>query len=351
MRSPRPRRRLEMLLGALAGLLVLELALRPFTTALQNDWRNVPIAADSVDGPVTEVRYYHEGLAVSHFSPAHARLTDNPRIAGAPTGVILGDSYVEALQVVDDETMGAVVERAARSAGRPLNVRQYGWSGESVSHYVKVAPELLARWHPSWVAVVVNEDDFPSGGVEASCGPDPLPRAGSSLDSVVRTSPVHVGNPGLVSRLSGSAKQVWRHSRLAYEIGRRVLEITSSSSSSGDATGGLSPCEALRQLRAAYADKLVVVYIATVSPADDGTRDATEDALLLGCASQGIACLSTRDRMVQEQRARQQFARGFANTAPNMGHPNALGHWIIGEELWQTLVRQPPSGLMARGRN
>ena len=43
--------------------------------------------------------------------------------------MIIGDSHVVAYSVRDEETMGSVVERLSRTAGRRLNVRQYGWHG------------------------------------------------------------------------------------------------------------------------------------------------------------------------------------------------------------------------------
>jgi len=40
---------------------------------------------------------FSEGFALSHFARDGGRLTGNPPISGAPTIVLLGDSYVERL--------------------------------------------------------------------------------------------------------------------------------------------------------------------------------------------------------------------------------------------------------------
>src|SRR5580658_1990994 len=117
-------------LGVLAAALLFELGLRPFVAG----W-NQP------EGPVRTVRSYYEGISVAHFEPDGwgtygNRLTGNPPLAGAPEGLILGDSHVVAQAVRDQETMGAVVERLSREGGHPLNVRQYGWTSANAATYL-----------------------------------------------------------------------------------------------------------------------------------------------------------------------------------------------------------------------
>src|SRR5688572_17577841 len=120
-------------LGALAAILALQLALMPISTGVHRDWE--AIARDSLAGPVVVQRWYFEGIATSHFSASGARLTGNPPLAGASVGVVLGDSYVEARQLPDRATIGSHVEQLARGAGQPLNIRQYGFSGASAAKH------------------------------------------------------------------------------------------------------------------------------------------------------------------------------------------------------------------------
>src|ERR1700722_14613160 len=108
-------------LGVLAAALVFELMLRPFVAGSNHS-----------AGPVRTIRSYFEGTSVAHFEPDGLgtygnRLTGNSPLAGAPEGLIVGDSHVVAQAVRDEETMGAVIERLSRADGRPLNVHQYGW--------------------------------------------------------------------------------------------------------------------------------------------------------------------------------------------------------------------------------
>src|SRR5580700_6323031 len=137
-------------LGILAAALAFELALRPFVAG----W-NQPA------GPVRTVRSYFEGTSIAHFDPDGLgsygnRLTGNAPLADAPEGVIVGDSHVVAQAVRDQETMGAVIERLARAAGRPLNVRQYGWLSANAPTYLASADSILRARNPAWVAVILN---------------------------------------------------------------------------------------------------------------------------------------------------------------------------------------------------
>ena len=146
-------------LGIVLALALFELLLRPFPgQVLWFDSR--PVHEDRSDGPVFTVPYHLEGFSNAHFSSSRARLTGNQIVSGAPFAVLVGDSYVEALQVGDEQTMGSVLERTARTHQHPLNVRQYGYSGDSPAHYALIATEVVEMWKPKMVCAVVNADDF-----------------------------------------------------------------------------------------------------------------------------------------------------------------------------------------------
>ena len=151
--------------GVAFALLLMELALRPFSSA------NLPPVAnparDFLTTPAVATRQLEEGIAESHFSLAGARLTGNPTLPDAATIVIMGDSHVAAREISDSETMGAWVERLARKDHQLVNVRQYGWRGASPPQYLLAARDVLERWHPTQVVVVLDGDDL---------GPDPLNR-------------------------------------------------------------------------------------------------------------------------------------------------------------------------------
>src|SRR5580704_9812152 len=139
---------LQCVLGVLMAGLLFEVAFHP-------------IVVDSSRFGVRTIRNYFEGLSCAHFeadglSEVGSRLTGNLRLSGAPEGLIIGDSHVVAYAVRDEETMGSVVERLSRDAGRPLNVGQYGWPGANSATFLATAASLLRGRDPSWVAVILN---------------------------------------------------------------------------------------------------------------------------------------------------------------------------------------------------
>ena len=180
--------------GTLAALSVAESLLEFFvSTALPP----LPsILADTGAPRIVETRQIEEGVATAHFTAAGARLTGEPEIPGAWATVVLGDSYIVAREVSDANTMGAWLERTARSNGVPMNVRQYGWRGASPGQYAAVAPAVIARWNPAAVIIPLSNDDLDDRAVT---GPFPhlrIDSAGRSSVVIDPTGPPQMPRPG-----------------------------------------------------------------------------------------------------------------------------------------------------------
>jgi hypothetical protein len=145
-------------LGVVAAFVVFELCLIPFASA---EMPPAPdIEADSGAGAAVVSRQLDEGIATTRFSSGGSRLTGRAPIPEAPAIVLLGDSYVVAREVSDESTMGAVLERLAIADGRAVNVRQYGWRAAGPEQYLTVASQVLRRWRPERVVIVLNDDDL-----------------------------------------------------------------------------------------------------------------------------------------------------------------------------------------------
>jgi hypothetical protein len=334
-------------LGILAAALVFELALRPFVAG----W-NQPA------GPVRTIRAYIEGLSVAHFEPDGFgtfgnRLTGNPPLADAPEGLIVGDSHVVAQAVRDEETMGAVIERISRAAGRPLNVRQYGWTSANAPTYLASAESLLRARNPAWVAVILNPSNI---SVEALTTRQNW-RMEVAPDDSFRL--IDMRSPQPLSELQSIRQQMGR-SALALALWRR-FGLLQNRASNERTFGQREPLEerdpqlareaarvpriTVLGLKKAYGPRLLLVY----TPAFFGTRydsvDPVEKVVLALCAREEVACLSVREALAQERYDQFRLSRGFNNTAPGAGHFNPTGHRIIGQEIWRYLsVRsRPPS--------
>jgi hypothetical protein len=87
-------------------------------------------------------------------------------------------------------------------------------------------------------------------------------------------------------------------------------------------------------LKKAYGPRLLVVYAPSigydaVSPVETELRGL--------CAEQNVGFLSVREALARDRKDHSRLSRGFHNTAPGVGHFNAIGHQIIGEEIWRYL--------------
>ncbi len=333
-------------LGILAAALVFEVTLRPFVAG----W-NQPA------GPVRTVRSYFEGISAAHFEPDGLgslgnRLTGNARLPDAPEGVIVGDSHVIAQAVSDQETMGAVIERLARAAGRPLNVRQYGWFSANSPTYLASAEPIVRARNPAWIAVVLNASNIGVYALTARQNWRMQVAPGDSFRLIDMRPPQSAGGPL-------SMRQQLGRSALALALWRRFGLIQNQASNEesfnpSEPPDRLDPQLALEAarvpratvlgLKQAYGRRLLIVYAPEFFGTHYSSADPLEQRVLALCVQEGVACLSTREALARERYDRLRLSRGFHNTAPGVGHFNATGHRIIGQEIWRYLAarRWPP---------
>jgi hypothetical protein len=332
--------------GILAAALLFEVGLRPFVAG----W-NQP------EGPVRTIRNYIEGFSVAHFEPDGLstfgnRLTGNPEIAGATEGVIIGDSHVIAQAVRDRETMGAVIERLSRSAGRPLNVRQYGWSSANAPTFLAAAEPLLRARNPAWAAVILNAANISVYALTTTQNW----RMEAAPDDSFRLIDMRPAPD--IGRLQKLRREMGR-SALALALWRRVSLIQNRAATEDipekmplqqhdlllTQEAARVPRATVLGLKKAYGRRLLIVY----TPEFFGTRYDSEEPIeieVLGlCAQNGVACISMRAALARERFEQSRLSRGFHNTAPGDGHFNATGHRVIGAEIWRYLSTHssPPS--------
>jgi hypothetical protein len=328
-----PRVALSTAAGVVFALLLSEISLRPWAGQLYR-FDVQPLSADRIQSPTKIVRYYGEGIATSHFSPSRARLTGRVPVASAPWIVIMGDSFVEGLQINDSETMGAVVERLA-PASDPVNVRQYGWPGASPPKYVMEGPNVLRLWNPSMVAVIANANGFRTAALDTHWTKAQI-RGDNFLIQPVSpdrlTLPVRVW---FAMRHSALFEVVT--SRLVLDIAPEIPGVHTFHSTAEAAQRTPSDAEVLpmmvRLLKETYGDRLFLVYAA--EPSLTSTQPEPEETdTLLQCRMQGVRCASTGPFLRDALLSLRYFGSGFSNSAPEKGHYNARGHRLVGELIW-----------------
>jgi hypothetical protein len=331
---------LQCVLGVLMAGLLFEVALHP-------------IVVDSSRFGVRTIRNYFEGLSCAHFeadglSEVGSRLTGNLRLSGAPEGMIVGDSHVVAYAVQDEETMGSVVEGLSRTAGRPLNVRQYGWNGANSPTFIAAAESLVRARNPSWVAVVLNSYNV---GVNAL-----VIRGGWRMEVAPDYSFRLIdGRPSGHGRWRQILGPLVKHSTLFLGLGQRLGSfqtrlaqesyskqmVSQKLESALNEQAARVPRASVLGLKRAFGGRLLVVYAPEVLGPGHYSLEPAETELQRLCAEERVAFLSVRERLERDRDQYSRLSRGFHNTAPGVGHFNAIGHRIIGEEIWRYICDRP----------
>ena len=335
--------------GVIAALCLLEVGLRPLATA-----DLPPIArpsADAFSSPVITSRQLEEGIAEAHFSSAGARLTGNPVVAGGPVIVILGDSHVMAREIGDGQTMGAWVERLARNDSYFVNVRQYGWRGASPPQYLLVARDVIDRWNPAHVAVVLDGDDL---------GPDPLNRRFPRM-TIGRDDSVGIVRDPADATAAASAHHHFTLETLFRIRWQHILERSPKSvrywlgaplEQRGPVPDPLTiaavPRAEVKALVRAFGSRLIVVYTADVRATGGEKTDPGEQRLLETCDEQRVRCVSMRAQMLAARR-NGHVVRGFSTTTLGVGHLNGMGHELVGRAIWAAVREEgvPNTSLVA----
>ena len=329
--------------GVLAGVLASEVAFRVFVTPGLSPRPDA--IADSFDAPTYQRRQIDEGVATSHFSVAGARLTGNSPLRSLPPALILGDSYVEAEQVSDRQTMGGWLERLARENAIPLDVRQFGWLGASPAHYLLIADDLLKRWTPSHVFIVLSANDFDKDALVFA-----QPRLRVDEDGTLRTigEPIRPlsAKPPRGSALLTLARRRWEL------LGRRYPLLKRAEAKPAAVAPPASPAEPLpdsleyaraphaivRALHEAYGSSLTLVYLAEIRLKGDQKAPQLESAFTAACERLRVRCISTREAMLAAYR--DGYVGHGAGVAPiGNGHLNAAGHEVLGRIMWAVLAR------------
>ena len=249
--------------------------------------------------------------------------------------MIVGDSHVVQDSVPDHDTVGSVVERISRAAGSPVNVKQYGWYAAAAPTYAGEGPALLLHVQPTKVVVLMNYTDFTPAVFTGQDWQMKLNDDGSERIVDVRPPKADDNGKFRLRDLGGASK-------LLVAVRRRgALLFQSNASPNRKAPVAYVPAIApasVRELKAAYGDKLLIVFTPYCGPRCNEEPEAAEAGLLQACRKQSVRCVSLRPEMLHELRENRRLTRGFHNTAPGVGHLNEVGLRIAAQVIWRELA-------------
>jgi hypothetical protein len=329
-------RLLTTLAGALVALTAFELALRPFTGTFPHPGFD-------------EVRQYAEGTSVARYArpadpqPLTWRITGNEWVDGAPTIVIIGDSYMAARHVPDQATIGSLIERWSRAEGLPLNIRQYGIPSGAPPTFAGFADRLLARWSPEQVVVVITSNDL---------GSDPLlksmywrMRIGTDGSAELVEAPRQTPSRPTPGVFWTPFVSLWQRSSLAEVLWVRWSHLNSALGLAArpkdppkppDSQVASVPQASVTLLKRAYGARLLIVFLAEIGMDSDREPSGEELALERACRAAGIPYASSRLVFIA-MRDQSVYSRGFHNTLPGAGHLNEAGQHAFAGVVWQLL--------------
>jgi hypothetical protein len=225
-----------------------------------------------------------------------------------------------------------------------VNVRQYGWRGASPPQYLLAAHDVLERWQPTQVVVVLDGDDL---------GPDPLNRRYPRMRLVGKDSIEIVPDPAgksahwrsnhtftLASMFQLRWQQVIERApkSVRYWLG---AELEQRGPQPDSASIAAVPHAEVKALSRAFGSRLLIVYTADVRATGGDKPDPGERRLLAACAEQNVRCISMRSLMLAARR-NGFVVRGFSTTTLGVGHLNAIGHELVGRTIWSEIRQQDP---------
>jgi hypothetical protein len=274
----------------------------------------------------------NEGFGITHYVADGEIATP---YQGGENIVVLGDSYTEALQVMDNQKYPSIAEESLRQKGYFVDIRNLGFGGRSIADYVYLAPLIISNYDPAIVVFQVNRGDIAEAfKTEQSnyfilMNDQPL--------SIVHSAHFY-GDPWLAwgrDLLNFSSAIVNGYSRYHTVISSRNARIDTTTVSPADPID--ITLAVLQALKTAYEGRKLIIIFIPYSPSiigdslileDETTQKMVEIAntiegwVLINPANEFISLLQNNE-----------IPRGFNNTSPGSGHLNRAGHQIIGSML------------------
>jgi lysophospholipase L1-like esterase len=260
---------------------------------------------------------------------------------------VIGDSYVEALNVAPSSAMASVLERNLLQTGRKIEVYPFGISSSSASHYLDMMRYVKSRFSPNlYVITVVHNDiqdslsDNPHRAIYFS-----IRRNGTSFEEV----PPKIYQPSLVRRAIGHlaiARYVYINLNLMWNL---RADQNARFEANIDVTKMLEPDqtkEIARYVFTKYLEevdgnrkKLVLLMDTVRAPIYEGLHPKTAKAfqyntdLASVCSELTLYCLDLTDDFWSDF---QKHKRRFNSVTD--GHWNDYGHQVVANALERYLL-------------
>lgn len=271
--------------------------------------------------------------------------------------VALGDSYTEGQQMDIEQTFPARLEQMLNARRKaqgpetvmpPVRVLNGGRGGSSPAYAVQLSEEYKKIFQPDWVVLLVNDGNWVTifdPTTEIYYHPD-----GDSLQTIVHWKWDQM-SPLLRFLMRWHVRDLavfqYAYSRLGTIRAARAKELNGGQAAQGvgdDNAYSVMQEKAIdltmQQLRGRYP-KLIVVHIPIgASTAGLAPPNKTETFLINSCERYQIPLIVMRDRLIKGYLESNEPPYGFYNTLPWIGHPNARGHELVAQALYEFFLAE-----------
>ncbi|MHC1783780.1 MAG: hypothetical protein AB9891_13670 [Anaerolineaceae bacterium] len=320
-------------------LVVMELVLRVTVynqpvMNIQTNWFGSLPASDS---------YYlwgSEGYAVTKYDglPGEIRTP----FQGGENVILLGDSFLEGLQVSDDQKLASVAETMLRQDGYLIDLHNLGASGMSMADYVAYIPKYRELYQPAAFVLVIQDNDF----IE-SFDNDKANYFIEDKSKIVET--VSTNRMDDEYQVAETPYLVFRP--ILYQYGRTRIEKMMADPVGGVDVGGSRPAEFNAALAKQQMDLLIdacdgtslIILIYPHAPyiSGDGIEMNDEKHETLRAFLSGYSEFTLVDPLpaMQELTEAGTLPLGFFNSpVPGAGHLNADGNKVVGQVLARAIA-------------
>lgn len=306
----------------------------------------VPPLKTRIDGGGIEI-YAREGYGIIRYEKNYE--IASPYSDGEVI-IVLGDSYTHARQVPWWRNYTSVAERTLRAQGWELDLKNFGYMGQSLPYYIGIAPELIGEYSPRLIVIQAGRGDFLSPGILDVTKPFyfALETDGTLTLQKNKNKGSHfthqqriVSFP-LLFFTDLTNLSIVKTIRLR-EGERREREGIQLSISE-DAWGEIDSTDILRQeigmLEAQYG-QIPIIFI--IRPTFDRTtlrfKYTKEDWRLISTLESHADWHVVRlDEAFNASLQKGISPIGFGNTSPFSGHWNVHGHAIVGSQLAEEII-------------
>lgn len=346
----------KIIFALAVSLIVWEILLR-FFVVIPIPYRHDP-AIGWMPKPYSSGLFTLEGRGVCNYNEFGFRgETIGEKQPGELRIVALGDSYTEGQQMNIEQTFPAQLEQllnekreanVAASGLPPVRVLNGGRGGSSPAYSVQLAEEYKKIFQPDWVVLLINDGNWVTifdPTTEIYYRPD-----GEAFQMEVQWK------WNKMSRLLKLLMQ-WRVRDLAVfqytynRLGTIMAARAKAANNDGTTTAQSvedNKAHSLRQEKAIdwtvqqlaeRYPKLIVVHM-PIGASTGGLHPPmdSEGFLIKSCERHRVPLIVMRDRIAQDYMETKQPPFGFYNTLPWLGHPNAYGHKLVAQALYEFFI-------------